>query len=129
MRLALFTLVGASIAAVAACSDGSPCDGFRQFGLVAPDDSLRRADWIQAVAALVANAPGDSIVSVGVFMVPESKQVVRDWGMEYGANNRYEFTGFSAIAFYAPVRALPDLLLLTGVTYVDLDNSEGYPAC
>ena len=97
------------------------------FSLV--QDEAQAGDWRTQIDSIIAVAPPDSLLDIGIFVTPSWKQVVRDSVAAAGGQITYEFHGFSALRASITVGRLEVLRGIEGITGIDWGVGSIYPLC
>jgi hypothetical protein len=101
----------ALVALTAACGNSqAPTDcsesPFSESALVAASEQDTAQTWRERIDSLVANAPGDSVVSAGIIYVSWPTDEDRELLRLVDATIVYEFISFAGLVVSVPVRGL-----------------------
>ena len=108
-------------------------DGRRGCDPVGPSLSVSDStpsDWRAEAQSLLATAPGDSVVYIGVVLHPQAKAAFRAWDeASPDVTITYEFLTISAFSVRMPVRALAEMVQLEGIEWIEWNRSWDIQLC
>ena len=113
-------------AAYACAGPSEPCAD-PAFSLL--QDEAKAGDWRTEIDSMIAVAPPDSLLDIGIFVTPSWTQVVHDSVVAAGGQITYEFRGFSALRASITVGGLERLRGIDGITGIDWGVGFIYPHC